>query len=124
VLADAGDIQAILLPVIAGNDWRQTHVSFTIGGDNTDLAAMLNRVWDGMRPLPYTGRQIAMAIFGTYLRSPPPYESLLDGEFISVEMGGMNGQFTRINCSRAGLRRALRPDIDDVLAVDRRGERT
>ena len=82
--------------MIVDSKWRQSHVHFTIGGQETDFTAMLDRVWDGMRPLPYTLRHLAMAIFGMYLTPPSPYGSSLDKEFITIEMGGMNGQYTRI----------------------------
>jgi hypothetical protein len=124
-VADADGMLAILMGALAGKTWRHTHVHFTIGGAHTEVAELLNRVWDGMRPLPYTSRHLAMAIFGTYVGPTLPSQGDLeeDSKRMSIEMGGMNGQGTRLSCSISGLQRALRPDIDDVLALDRRGER-
>jgi hypothetical protein len=121
--ADPKYIDGLLDAAIGVGDWRRTHVRFTAQGRNTQLTAMLDRVWDGMRPLPYTLEQIAAALVGTCLNALPPCEESLDGKFVSIEMAGTNGQYTRFNCSRTGLTRAIRPDIGDVLVEDRRGER-
>ncbi len=116
-------------------DLRSHHVEWTFSGDAQEprsgmLYSGMRMIWDGMRSLPYSNEQLAAAL-GTWPaiwmlgvhsindreRAEAGVASLL-GECIYIEMGRGSAAGNRSYVAEATLRRALRPDLDSVLAED------
>jgi len=98
------------------------------------LSEAVQRLWDGLRTLPYTSEDLAtgigncVALYVTHLLfAPSVYDprriessSVLGGDTLEVEFGARDGSYSRAYASQSSLRQAVRHDIGDYLTPDYR----
>jgi hypothetical protein len=94
------------------------------------LSEAVQRLWDGLRTLPYTAEDLAVGIgncVGLYLNhldsapsvfDPRSHEacSVFGDETIEIEFGASDGSYSRGYVSKRKLREAVREDIGEYLA--------
>ena len=105
-------------------------VGLLVSGDLKHLDQSLQRVWDGMRRLPYAAEQIARAMANAVWlasdgvgwwqvaagKSPAAVlAERLKEDWIMIELGSDSDSYSRAVAPSRALRRALRSDLDGVL---------
>jgi hypothetical protein len=93
------------------------------------LTASLNRLWDGLRVLPYRDEEVAFSIGqcvalwlarqarGSFDDAPERAAGMCFGDCVEIEFGAADGSYSRAFASGGALLKAVRDDIDSYLAT-------